>query len=180
MSNLANTSLHRERGVIIGSAPITILGGCTFVFMRWQLRHQLIDGYLRCVTLACSMIAVHAWGWNFYLAQGRTQWTRSVDDFLRHADMNWQILKRATPFSVVVLQVVTWFLAGLVLDGGDVFKLTSAALITYWGTILTLCFVRTAPLTRRDVFLLKYGFWLLLIPTGCALHGVWQLKGIDT
>lgn len=171
-------SASSERALITASAAVTMLGGGAYVFTCWALRGQAIDGILRCATLVCAMIAVHAWGWKLYRLQGKSKLTTSLHQFIRHADLNWQVFKKVTPFSVICLQAVTWLLSGTILDGGDICRLVTATLIAYWITVLLCCFVRTDPLSRVDLVGIRYGFWILLIPTGFALNAVWHLKGL--
>lgn len=177
---------HAQRTALIAlgvSLLLTCLLGCAYVFRHWSLQDQPIDGLLRCITLVCAMVALHAWAYRAYASQFETGRAGphsvpsagptgdAVNGGGRTASTHWAVLALAQ-------QLGTSFLAFLLLDGGTILKLCLAATGTYWASVGMIALMRRSPTTAIDQALLRVGFFLLLALLVIAAQAVWIWKGV--
>ena len=169
-------SLNRELSAIVISAFATIVIGSTYVFTRWALRHQPIDGALRCVTLACALIAIHAWG----LDASRRQNERSlIRRALELFGTNLRQVRAARCIGLAfVQQAILWAFSAIVLDGGQLMMAVGLSICVFWLVICIALFTRTSLMTKVDIALVKFGFIPLILLFAAAQSAVWHLKGV--
>ncbi len=78
--------------------------------------------------------------------------------------MNLSLSKdyRSALKGVVLLQLVIGVLALIAIDGGFLFELWWRPMAAYWGCFIVMVLRRPNTPTKRDLFLVKWGFILLL------------------
>ena len=92
------------------------------------------------------------------------------------AQINASPYRHATK-SALVQQVLILILAGMILDGGDVFQICIAALLAFWGGVAVIRWRRPRTPTRLDLILIKSGYVVLCVVTFLAVHFAWYLRG---
>lgn len=177
---------HAQRTALVAlgvSLLLTCLLGCAYVFWHWSLQDQPIDGLLRCITLVCAMLALHAWAYRAYASQfetGRAGPHSALNAGPTGDAVNGGGQTASTHWAVLALaqQLGTLLLASLLLDGGMILKLCLAATGTYWATVGIVALMRRTPPTATDHILLRIGFFLLLALLAVAAQAVWTWKGV--
>ena len=128
----------RDRDVraLAVSFVLTTLAGCAFVFWTWASRGHATEGALRCVTLACAMFAVHAWGLRAYRRQADTL-SASFQKFVRQVERNAAWYRRTYDVRwILVVQGALILLGTIILDNGNFMRTAAAGSAIYWVVVL--------------------------------------------
>lgn len=128
----------RDRDVraLAASFVVTTLAGCAFIFWTWASRGYAVGGALRCVTMACAMAAVHAWGLRAYRHQGQT-FSASLGKFARQVGRNVAWYRRTHEvWRILAVQGVLLLVGTIVLDNGRLMAMTAAGSAMYWIVVL--------------------------------------------
>jgi hypothetical protein len=81
-----------------------------------------------------------------------------------------------------ILQSIIMVLAGMILDGGQVFQVCLYAWLAFWGGVL----VNLARLgdeagkSKADAFLMRYGHFLLCVLSYFITGLIWKWRGYDS
>jgi hypothetical protein len=139
----ATTSRDLARRAIVISFIATTAVGCAFVFWTWAARGRATDGLLRCVTLVCAMVAVHAWGLQAYRNQAGTA-SESFDRFARNIGRNVAWFRRTHNVGLtLVAQTMLLLVGSITLDGGMLLAMSTAGIGIYWLLVLIELCTRT-------------------------------------
>ena len=77
----------------------------------------------------------------------------------------------------LIQQAVAFVFSALVLDGGGLFLVIIFALAAFWTGVAMVWSRRGRPISRFDVFLLKWGFFPLCIFSFFLARWIWILRG---
>ena len=83
-----------------------------------------------------------------------------------------RVIRRAIRYAVIQ-QVVVLFISMLILDGGDVFRLSIIAALLFWAPVAVIMYWRSATryskVTKFDTLIIRYGFWAFFLGM-CVLY----------
>ena len=79
--------------------------------------------------------------------------------------------------SALVQQALILFLAGNILDGGDIFQICLVAMVAFWGGVAVIRWRRPESPTKADLILIEGGYVLLCIVAFFAVQFAWHLRG---
>ena len=85
-------------------------------------------------------------------------------------------VKRALSLAVLQ-QLLTFPLAALILDGGGMLLCWVFAVAAFWGAAGLMLRRRARVLTALDVFLLRWGFFIVLVISFVVARWIWGLRG---
>ena len=134
----------RDRDVraLATSFVVTTLAGCAFVFWVWASRGKSGDGTLRCVTLACSVAAVHVWGLRAYRNQGET-FLASLQKLFRQVGRNAAWYRQTHEvWRILAVQGVLILVGTITLDNGRLMMTAIAGSAIYWFVVLLMICTR--------------------------------------
>jgi hypothetical protein len=82
--------------------------------------------------------------------------------------------------TMAAMQIGILFITSMIMDGGELFRMSAIAAAAYWSGVLIVMFRRRFSLTDTDVYLLKFGFYysfcaVLVFRTviAVAFHFLW-------
>lgn len=74
-------------------------------------------------------------------------------------------------------QVLLLPLAALILDGGGILLVTFFALSAYWGCVFLVWLRRRGSYTKFDLFIFRWGFFVLCVVSFFVARWIWSLRG---
>ncbi len=80
----------------------------------------------------------------------------------------------------LLLQIGTGLLAAIAIDGGFLFELWWRPMAAYWGCFIVMVLRRPNTPTKRDLFLVEWGFVLLVPCTFIFSVLIWRWMGVIT
>ena len=77
----------------------------------------------------------------------------------------------------ILQQVAVMILAAGIMDGGGIFLVAFFALFAYWGGVLLIRARRPHGFTKTDLFLFRWGYFLLCVVSFFLAQFIWKLRG---
>ena len=77
----------------------------------------------------------------------------------------------------IPIQLVLFMFTAIALDGGVSFQIWYFTMTAYWSLTTLIWVLHRNRLSKTDVFLVKWGFWLALIMTPIVTVLFWRLYG---
>ena len=77
----------------------------------------------------------------------------------------------------VLQQVAVIILAAGIMDGGGMFLVALFALIAYWGGVWLISARRPHGFTKTDLFLFRWGFFMLCVVSYFLAQFIWKFRG---
>jgi hypothetical protein len=78
----------------------------------------------------------------------------------------------------LIISLIFGVMSALVLDGGELARLTGIALAVFWGAVAVIMLRRPRNPTSFDLFLIRYGCGPLIIGFWAAISFVWRWRGL--
>src|SRR5262245_29520537 len=82
-------------------------------------------------------------------------------------------LLTALAFTILLL-----LLSALILDGGEIFRLSAIALAVFWGWVFFVRWHRSLDPTKTDLLLIRWGCLPLVVGFQVAIRCVWSWRGL--
>jgi lipid-A-disaccharide synthase-like uncharacterized protein len=145
---------------MIASFFVISLLGSAFIFAYWLHRDSTV-GVVRSVGFVAIMGGVHCVGYRLW----KRQQAAIPEQAEGHACASiWEAY--AEPIKVAVAQqAVILLFASLLLDGGQMLRLSTIATAAAWALNIVIMARRPKSPTQADVLIVKYGFWLFALVT---------------
>jgi hypothetical protein len=155
--------------LVISFFVISILGG-TFIFFSWK-SSSLSIAYEHGIAFFVIIAAVHFLGFKSWQRQQKTKQSITACNCCPPSQSDIKITDTrkvnykffpALKFGVIV-QIAIFVLTALVLDGGELNRLCTIAIIGYWIGVGIILLRRDASITKIDILFIRYGVVVLLI-----------------
>ena len=85
---------------------------------------------------------------------------------------------RSALWTALIFSLIFVVLSALMLDGGELARLTGIALAVFWGAVAVIMLRRPQNPTSFDLFLIRYGCGPLIIGFWVAISFVWHWRGL--
>ena len=172
---MVDTARLTNRDRLALGISFLVLAGCGGVYVAhtWLARNSPVDAFLRSATLVASVLAMHLIGLNELRWQHRRPLMRLAD----RVRLNAHRLRANAPLGLILLsQVVFVLFASLLVDGGDILKVSVGSAAVFWGIVGCGLLWRTRRLNRLDHQLIRYGFFALIPVIAVSWSIVLQLN----
>ena len=84
---------------------------------------------------------------------------------------------RGTLALVVTQQILLGLLTGMALDGGMLSSMFLSSLVAFWIGFITILVRRPKDPTNADIFLIKWGTFILYVVSIVMSPVIWRLRG---
>src|SRR5438876_788619 len=74
-------------------------------------------------------------------------------------------------------QAIILPMAALILDGGGIFLISLFAFVSFWGGVFLVRHHHARTLTKLDLFLFRWGYFLLCVASFFLAQWIWKLRG---
>lgn len=85
---------------------------------------------------------------------------------------------RGPIWAAIVWTIVMMMLSCMVMDEGDVARISVSALLAFWITVVICLVRRPQNPTRLDVWLITWGWLLFIVGFQIIVPYVWHLRGL--
>ncbi len=79
---------------------------------------------------------------------------------------------------IMIEQILLGLLAGLILDGGGVAQIFLYTLVAFWSGFAMIVLRRPTSPTKTDLFLIKWGTFILFVISFGMASVIWQWRGV--
>ena len=136
------------------------VAGCAFIYPRWiELGRWL--GIVPCLVFVIIMGGVHCVGYRLLKRQQEAIPAEGAGEVRGYASL-WAAYGGAIR-AAIAQQCVVLLLSSLVLDGGQMLRVSTFGAVGCWSFVVVIVARRPRSPTQLDLLIVTYGFWLAIL-----------------